>query len=449
MTIANISTTRVVMYNEKAIMSKEWQAWFRDITDAVNTISGTAETLVSNVAYGPAWEGVETVAPSMGALYTQLQSMGSGYVHPVGDGNLHVPATGTTNAGKVLTAGATEGALSWETPTAGGAEATTVGDTATVNLTLTGVNITADVLPGGVDHNGLLNYVANKHVDHTGVSISAGTGMSGGGDISANRTLNCTITQYTDALARTACIAATAIDGDTTHAPCGDYVYDAFVAVVSALADKADLASPTFTGTVTTPAIKITTGAGLGKFLTSDADGDGSWADLPAGGSVATDVIWDAAGDLAVGTGANTGARLAIGAEGTYLSVVSGTPVWIVPTYLYGAFIYGAVVATENLAAGDFVNVHSGGVRKATATGTGLEAHGFVLTAFASGATAKVYSLGLNNVLSGLTKGTLWLSTTAGAASNSPPAAGNLVQRLGFAHAATGMFFTYNTPFAT
>ena len=35
------------------------------------------------------------------------------YSHPTGDGNLHVPATGTTNDGKVLTAGATAGSLSW------------------------------------------------------------------------------------------------------------------------------------------------------------------------------------------------------------------------------------------------------------------------------------------------------------------------------------------------
>lgn len=38
------------------------------------------------------------------------------YTHPTGDGNLHVPATSTTNDGKVLTAGATAGVLTWETP---------------------------------------------------------------------------------------------------------------------------------------------------------------------------------------------------------------------------------------------------------------------------------------------------------------------------------------------
>ncbi|MGL5690237.1 MAG: tail fiber domain-containing protein [Bacteroidales bacterium] len=38
------------------------------------------------------------------------------YTHPTGDGNLHVPATGTTNDGKFLTAGANPGDLSWTTP---------------------------------------------------------------------------------------------------------------------------------------------------------------------------------------------------------------------------------------------------------------------------------------------------------------------------------------------
>lgn len=35
------------------------------------------------------------------------------YTHPTGDGSLHVPATGTTNSGKVLKAGATAGSVTW------------------------------------------------------------------------------------------------------------------------------------------------------------------------------------------------------------------------------------------------------------------------------------------------------------------------------------------------
>lgn len=45
-------------------------------------------------------------------------------------------------------------------------------------------------------------------------------------------------------------------------------------------------------------------------------------------GSVAGDVIWDAAGDLAVGTGANTAARLAIGNVGGALSRINGAVAW-------------------------------------------------------------------------------------------------------------------------
>jgi hypothetical protein len=40
-----------------------------------------------------------------------------------------------------------------------------------------------------VNHNATTNYVANQHIDHTTVSITAGSGLSGGGDISATRTL--------------------------------------------------------------------------------------------------------------------------------------------------------------------------------------------------------------------------------------------------------------------
>ena len=40
-----------------------------------------------------------------------------------------------------------------------------------------------------IDHNSLSNYDANRHVDHTAVSITAGNGLTGGGTIAATRTL--------------------------------------------------------------------------------------------------------------------------------------------------------------------------------------------------------------------------------------------------------------------
>ncbi len=72
-------------------------------------------------------------------------------------------------------------------------------DSASIDFTYNdaGNSITAAVLPGGVDHNSLLNFVANKHIDHSTVSITAGTGLSGGGDITASRTLSLVNTAVT------------------------------------------------------------------------------------------------------------------------------------------------------------------------------------------------------------------------------------------------------------
>ncbi len=85
-----------------------------------------------------------------------------------------------------------------------GSSGISILDTATVDLILAGTVLSANVLPAGVNHDALLNYVANKHIDHTGVTVTAGTGMTGGGNISSTITLNCAITQYTDALSRAA-----------------------------------------------------------------------------------------------------------------------------------------------------------------------------------------------------------------------------------------------------
>lgn len=43
-----------------------------------------------------------------------IEANANKYVHPTSDGNLHVPATGTSNNGKFLKAGSTEGSISWQ-----------------------------------------------------------------------------------------------------------------------------------------------------------------------------------------------------------------------------------------------------------------------------------------------------------------------------------------------
>lgn len=62
----------------------------------------------------------------------------------------------------------------------------------------------------------------------------------------------------------------------------------------------------------------------------SNTDYDVTWATVSGvgGGSIATDLLWDAAGDLAVGTGANAAARLALGGQADILMVSGSTIAW-------------------------------------------------------------------------------------------------------------------------
>lgn len=40
-----------------------------------------------------------------------------------------------------------------------------------------------------VDHDALTNFVPNEHIDHSAISITVGTGLNGGGDLTASRTI--------------------------------------------------------------------------------------------------------------------------------------------------------------------------------------------------------------------------------------------------------------------
>ena len=43
---------------------------------------------------------------------------------------------------------------------------------------------------GAIDHDNLSGFVTNEHIDHSSVSVTAGTGLTGGGDITTTRTIN-------------------------------------------------------------------------------------------------------------------------------------------------------------------------------------------------------------------------------------------------------------------
>lgn len=110
-----------------------------------------------------------------------------------------------------------------------------------------------------------------------------------------------------------------------------------------------------------------------------------------------------------------------------------------------------SIASSENLAAGDLVNVWNDAgtskVRKADATTAGKEAYGFVLAAVTSPANATVYFEGTNAQVTGLTPGPLFLGTTAGSCvSTAPSGSGNVVQRVGLATEAASMNFEAGQP---
>lgn len=107
------------------------------------------------------------------------------------------------------------------------------------------------------------------------------------------------------------------------------------------------------------------------------------------------------------------------------------------------------IEASENLAAGDGVNLFDDGgtikARKWDATAAGKEADGFVKAAVTSGQSATVFFPGaINDQSSGLTAGEKqFMDTTAGGVTNTAPStSGNIVQEVGKALSATEYIFS-------
>ncbi len=105
------------------------------------------------------------------------------------------------------------------------------------------------------------------------------------------------------------------------------------------------------------------------------------------------------------------------------------------------------VTTSEAIAAGSYVNIYNNGgafsLRNADNTVSGKEAHGFCLTAFASGVAATVYFNGNNTAVTGQTPGRVYLGTVGGVLAAAPTGTGKVVQLLGMAPNATTNNFTY------
>ena len=109
-----------------------------------------------------------------------------------------------------------------------------------------------------------------------------------------------------------------------------------------------------------------------------------------------------------------------------------------------------AMVASEILAAGDFVNIldnaGSPNCRKADSTNS-RPANGFVTAPVAAAASATVFLSGPNTARTGLVSGSLYFLGTAGNVSLTPPSAtGNIIQEIGIAANPTTISFDFDAP---
>lgn len=96
--------------------------------------------------------------------------------------------------------------------------------------------------------------------------------------------------------------------------------------------------------------------------------------------------------------------------------------------------ISAVIDCTEDLAAGDLINVYNSSgkkCRKADADSAGKQCHGFVLSSYTSGDPATVYFNGMITGLTGLTPGSYeWLGTTAGATTETPPTGSGVLSQI-------------------
>ena len=103
---------------------------------------------------------------------------------------------------------------------------------------------------------------------------------------------------------------------------------------------------------------------------------------------------------------------------------------------------FPSLLASETLAAGDFVNIFSGGVRKASSTDITKQAHGFVTASYSSTNPVVVFYSGLLTGTSGLTAGARYFLSASGTESTTPPTlTGQLSQEIGVAISTTALLF--------
>jgi hypothetical protein len=216
---------------------------------------------------------------------------------------------------------------------------------------------------------------------HTGITV-------GYVDASNAISLTNTITQYTTELAQDA--AALLFTG-ATHVGATVNYDDTAGTVTITVADQGGVLKSTvdakgdlIVGTADNTVGRLAVGVDGYVLKANSATGTGlEWVAGGGAGAVGTDTIWDAKGDLAVGTAADTAAKLTVGANDTVLTAASGETTgikWAAPKTVATDVVWSAkgdiAIATAN----------------DTATVLNVGTNGHVLTAASGEATGVKWS---------------------------------------------------------
>lgn len=203
MTVTSIRPRDKRLLNSDGRLKLEWDAYFSRIESRLNEVVGGAGVTSVNVSGG------STGLTTSGGPVTS-----SGTITISGTLDLDNGGTGSTTASGART-NLGLGALAVEDDASGvpftpaGSIAATDTQAAIEELdsekaALSHAHAASDVISGtfadariaesnvtqhetAIDHDALTNFVSDEHVAHSGVTLTAGAGLTGGGDISVNR----------------------------------------------------------------------------------------------------------------------------------------------------------------------------------------------------------------------------------------------------------------------
>lgn len=195
--------------------------------------------------------------PAVGILMEDIPDASNGLLIQYGD--LSVDTSAFTDGDEVFVSPTTAGELT-ATPPSGADIRQRMGVVANggvANGTVV-VETQSEIDPSLIPHDDISGFVADEHVDHSTVSVSAGDALSGGGDITVSRTIDLDIASATD-------LASPATDdklvlADTSNA---DAVRRADLASIVNLADHDQLTNFVANEHVDHSTVSITAGDGL------------------------------------------------------------------------------------------------------------------------------------------------------------------------------------------